>query len=252
MNIEDYYQHIFEDAKTTIDESLKFKNNLAKVHSFADDILIWYEILKHREEAVVLKNVASELQFAAFSLACGLYRQSFISLRIVLELSMATIFFSANELEFREWQQGNYDIYWSKLVGSKKIDEDNQNDLDQDNRGVLSKRWTKAFFPELEKDVTKYYTLAKTTYRKLSEFVHGNSYTWEKDNVQISFSKETFEIWIENFSNVSQIISFVLCLRFMKTLSNDDLHTLTLQGFFIEFLSDLPEIRKIIGLATEE
>lgn len=249
MNIEDYYQHIFEDAKTTIDESLKLKNNLAKVHSFADDILTWYEILKHREESVVLKNVASELQFAAFSLACGLYRQSFISLRIVLELSMATIFFSANELEFREWQQGNYDISWSKLVGSKKIDEDNQNGLEQDNRGVLSKRWTKAFFPELEQYVTQYYILAKKTYRRLSEFVHGNSYTWDKDSVQIFFNQETFEIWIQNFNDVSQIISFILCLRFLKTLSNHDLRTL--QGFLIEVIN-LPEIRDVIGLASEE
>lgn len=250
MNIEEYYQHIFEDTKTTIDQSLILKDQLAKVHSFADDILTWHEVLKHREESVILKNVASELQFAAFSLACGLYRQSFISLRIVLELSMATIFFSANELELREWQQGNYDIYWSKLVGSKKVDDEDQSDLDQDNRGVLSKRWTKAFFPDLEKYVNEYYKLARTTYRKLSEFVHGNSYTWGQDNVQISFSQETFNIWFENFSNVSQTISFILCLRFMKTLDKDDLNKL--QATLIDFFAHLPEIRNVIELAVEE
>ncbi len=109
MNIDQYYQDIFKNAKATMKESLRQREQLAQVHSFVDDILTWYQILSYREESVILKNIASELQFSAFSLACGLYRQSFISLRIVLESSLAAIFFSSYKLEFREWEKGNRD-----------------------------------------------------------------------------------------------------------------------------------------------
>lgn len=239
MNLHQYYGDIFESSSITMKESLKRDKELAKVHFFVEDLLTWYDVLKTRGEAVILKYAASELQLSALSLVSGLYRQSFTSLRLTLELSLSAIYFSANELDFREWEIGTRDIYWNQLVST------DDNDL-----GIFSQRWASGFFPELTGHVKTYNTLARETYRSLSEFVHGNAYTWEVNKAKIMFEEKLFNQWIDNFSNFSKIISFALCLRFMKHLDSSSINRL--EAHLLELLGHIREVQKIIGGPVEE
>ncbi|MDB9511429.1 hypothetical protein PN499_09575 [Kamptonema animale CS-326] len=239
MNLHQYYEDIFESSSITMKESLKRDNELAKIHSFVEDLLTWYDVLKTRGEAVILKYAASELQLSALSLVSGLYRQSFTSLRLALELSLSAIFFSSNELEFREWEGGTRDIYWNQLVST-----------DDNDAGIFSKRWASGFFPELTDYVKNYNTLARDTYRSLSEFVHGNAYTWELKEAKVVFEENLFNQWIDNFSNYSKIISFALCLRFMKHLDSSSINFL--EAHLHEFVGHITEVRKFLGWPVEE
>lgn len=239
MNLHQYYEDIFESSSITMKESLKKDNELAKIHSFVEDLLTWYDVLKTRGEAVILKYAASELQLSALSLVSGLYRQSFTSLRLTLELSLSAIYFSANELDFREWEIGTRDIYWNQLVNT-----------DDNDFGIFSQRWASGFFPELTDYVKNYNTLARDTYRSLSEFVHGNAYTWELKEAKVVFEENLFNQWLKNFSSSSQIISFALCLRFMKHLESSSINRLEVH--LLEFLGHITEVQKLIGGAVEE
>ncbi|PZV26701.1 MAG: hypothetical protein DCF12_08460 [Snowella sp.] len=236
MNIQDYYRQIAQKTKEAIEKSIPFESDLAKIYTFTEELLLWHEILKDREESSIIKNIASELQFSSVSLTSGLYRNAFVSLRIVLELSIATVFFSANELEFREWKSCKYDIKWGKLVRRK----DEQSD--SEGRDILSKRWAEAFFPELEIYIDLYRGKAIETYRDLSQFVHGNSQTWSSE-IEISFSEEQFKKWMKNFDQIVEIVSFCFCLRFLKCIESSQREKL--RSSLTEFSRKIPEIQNL-------
>ncbi|MCC5641903.1 hypothetical protein LC607_02775 [Nostoc sp. CHAB 5824] len=124
MDLQQYYQNIFDSSNKVMEESLQKENELAKIHEFVDDLLKWLIILQPRPESNVLEYVAAELQLSAFSLVSGLYRQAFTSLRLSLELSLGVVFFSANRLELAEWMGGNYDLVWSQLNREHPVLED--------------------------------------------------------------------------------------------------------------------------------
>ena len=88
---------------------------------------------------------------------------------------MASIHFSTNRLDSADWQRGVFDISWARLIDS--------------DQGVLSPRYANAFFPELKADIEEYREQAKTLYRTLSEFVHGNQYTGNSLRQALSITK---------------------------------------------------------------
>lgn len=94
--------------------------------------------------------------------------------------------------------------------------------IDVDN-GVLSKRYALAFFPGLQDNVHIYNSMSTTLYRELSEFVHGNAFTWELTKENLSFNNDLHTDWLSKFDTASTIISFALCLRFLKEVSKDAL-----------------------------
>jgi hypothetical protein len=245
MDLRQYYQSLISTSGATLNESLEKMNELAKVHAFADDLLTWHTVVHTRVGATVIKYAAGEIQLSALSLVYGLYRQAFISLRLSLELSLSAVFFSTNELEFREWEQGKRDIYWNQLIDIKPDVNNSDTNKSNTNNGIFSKRYSKAFFPELENIVTEYNNLAKDTYRNLSEFVHGNAYTWEMNTSSISFDEVLFDRWMNNFIKVSRIISFGLSLRFLKGLDTHEVNLL--EAHLKEYLGTISAIREVIG-----
>jgi hypothetical protein len=235
MDLHQYYRSLISSSEATLDQSLTRVNDLAKVHAFVEDLLIWNTVVHTRVGATVIKYAAGEIQLSALSLTYGLYRQAFTSLRLSLELSLSSIFFSTNELQFREWEQGKGDIYWSQLIDATS----------DTNSGIFSKRYAKAFFPELENIVSEYNSLSKETYRNLSEFVHGNAYTWEMSKSSIGFDEILFNAWISNFEKVSRIVSFGLTLRFLKTLYPHEVNSL--KAHLQEHLGTISAVRAVVG-----
>ena len=239
MDLNQYYQSLVLSSEATLNESVKRMDQLANVNTFVDDLLTWHRVIHTKVGATVIKYAAGEIQLSTLSLVYGLYRQAFVSLRLSFELSLSAIFFSNNELEFREWERGKRDIYWSQLI-------DTTNETDN---GVLSKRYAKAFFPELEGIVKEYNQLAKDTYRSLSEFVHGNAYTWEMNTSSVVFDQDLFNRWMDSFSHVSRVISFSLSLRFIKALEPHEISLL--EAHLQEYLGTIAAIRKIVGGTVE-
>lgn len=235
MDLNQYYLSLSDSSREILSISLEKVSDLAEVHTFVGDILMWHKILSGRVESIViLEYAASEIQVAAFSLVSGLYRQAFSSLRLALELSLSAILFSTNELEFREWQRGEKDIYWSQIIS--QAESGNQS-------GVFSQRYSKNFYPELERHLSLHNNLARSTYRKLSEFVHGNSETWSID-CNLEFRQQYFEMWISLFTDTSTVISFALGLRFLKQLNTSEIKHL--ETHLLDSLGHISEVRDFL------
>ena len=207
MDIVQYFSKINQSCQDVFEETLKNPGELGIVHDLSSSLYEWAEAIENGEEKKLLENVGNQIEVSALNLATGLYRQAFYSLRLSLELLLATIYFSVNKLDYMEWINGNGDIYWSKLK--------------DENNGVLSKRFAKAFFPELVENVEEYSTKTVTLYRKLSEYVHGNYETWQKEGPTIIQDKQLFEQYLAYIDTLKDISTFFLICRYLKTIPSD-------------------------------
>jgi hypothetical protein len=117
-----------------------FQDDAAGLHSFShgfiSDLERWHaDVLTGRPEHLVLASAISEYQFGLLAVAQGQYRQAFMALRLTLELLLATVLFSAHELELRIWLAGQKDLVWNALIDA--------------NHGPMSKTFVRAFYEAL-------------------------------------------------------------------------------------------------------
>ncbi|OLF39699.1 hypothetical protein, partial [Psychrobacter sp. Rd 27.2] len=164
MNIQEYFTKLNKESQAIFEKSILYNEQLGKAHHFASCIFEFSEYIPDPLEKNMFVTVSAQLESATLNLTVGMYRQAFASLRLALEMGLGTIHFSVHKMELNEWLDGRADIKWSSL-----IDEYN---------GVLSQRFAKAFLKELSGKIDDYRKQASSTYRKLSEFVHGNNETW--------------------------------------------------------------------------
>ena len=226
-------------SKSGLILTASFRSKIGRSHSvshnFISDFETWIGVLSGRLEGSLLKSALREYQFALLALAQGQYRQSFMALRLFLELALSSIYFSANELELREWLKGQKDIAWNSLV-----------DLD---KGVFSKRFVRAFYEGLADEAPHYGTIAAAVYRECSEFVHGNALTHDALPATLTFAEDVFTDWHAKALSVRLVVVFALCARYLKDLKDND-HKL-LEPHVIDSLGHIPAIRTIFGGVTE-
>ena len=86
----------------------------------------------------MFEQINSGLELGLFALVSGLYRQAYGSLRLAVELTAGVCWFSTHRLDLAEWQSGERDLIWKEITN--------------DEEGVLSPRFRKAFFPELTEE----------------------------------------------------------------------------------------------------
>jgi hypothetical protein len=204
-----FYLSLNEAARTSIEQATADPTELGNAQQQIDDLNCWGQVLTARPETVAFQNALQEATIGLFLLASGLYRSAFVSLRLFLELSLASVHFSVNRLELAEWLAGSRDIKWGALIDS--------------DEGILSVRYASAFFPELSDTVRTYNAIGLKTYRELSEFVHGNHQTWGGATGQIAFNAQLQSEWLSHFSSASVVVGYTLCLRFLKELARPDL-----------------------------
>lgn len=183
----------------------RLANRLNKSHSFIGDYGMWISCLESRPECTLYRRAISEYQFALLASVLGLYRQAFTSLRLCLELSLAGAYFSANELQLREWFRGDQDIRWASL-------KDHEN-------GVFSTRFVRAFYEQLVDIAPQYGETAEKIYRECSEYVHGNSFTHDLLSGRLEFNENVFIDWHGKAQQIHSIIIFVLCVRYLSDLN---------------------------------
>ena len=230
MNIQEYFCRLNEESQSIFKSSISEKEQLGKAHHFASCIYEFSEHIQDPLEKDMFVTVSTQLESATLNLTLGMYRQAFASLRLALEMGLGATHFSIHKIELSEWLDGRSDIKWSSLV-----DEEN---------GVLSKRFSNAFFKELTNEIVSYREKTILTYRRLSEFVHGNNETWVKSGLKISYNKELFDKYFIYLSTVSEVIIFIMTCRYIKRLDVSAIESLQ---FIPEELSHIPVVRELFG-----
>ncbi len=230
MNIQEYFSKLNEESQTIFKESILASGQLGRAHHFASCIYEFSEYIPDPLEKGMFVTVSTQLESATLNLTLGMYRQAFASLRLALEMGLGATHFSIHKMELNEWLDGRADIKWSSLV-----DEEN---------GVLSKRFSKAFFSELSNEMSSYRDKAISTYRKLSEFVHGNNETWVKSGLKVSYNKDLFDAYFIHLTAVSEVLIFITTCRYVKLFDDAALESLQ---FIPEELNHIPVIREVFG-----
>ena len=105
------------DFKTELDEniSMSLKENNKKLDKVSLNIEIVEEIVANinSEPQIILKEVIHDLISALYSGLQALYRNSYISLRSAIELSLVYVYFLDHNYDYFFWKQDKYDVKWS-------------------------------------------------------------------------------------------------------------------------------------------
>lgn len=230
MDIQEYFAKLNSDSQAVFEQSSTEKERLGTLHHLSSCIYEFSSFVPDAQEKELLEIVGAQLESANFNLTLGLYRQAFSSLRLGLEMGLAAVYFSAHKIDLHEWLDGRLDIKWSKLI-------------DKEN-GVLSKRFAKAFFSDLVDEVDPYLTKATETYRKLSEYVHGNNETWEESGIKLRYNNELFRRYCEYYQAVSEVVLFAAVCRYARLLDESARESLQ---FVPEQFSHISQIRGLFG-----
>lgn len=201
------FRQLHGQCTQTMETSLLGDNHaqLGEAYLFAGDLDVWRTALDGQMEARLIETASSEYVLAALNVCQGQYRNGFKGLRLVLELCLQSIHLSANLVLRAEWLRGEKDTIWAALV-------------DPDN-GPLSVRSCRGFFPELSEHVPHFRQLAQTLYRELSECIHGNVPNHIPLPTSLTFSQETFELWLSKAKSVRLVVHFAFTLRYLNDLS---------------------------------
>jgi hypothetical protein len=230
MDIKEYFIKLNDESQSVFNQSISNRDKLGKLHHLSSCIYEFSNSIHDQQEKIILETVSAQLESSNYNLIIGLYRQAFSSLRLALEMGLAAVYFSARKLELHEWLDGRMDIKWSKL-----IDEEN---------GVLSKRFTKAFFSEMTEEVEVYRNKAVTVYRRLSEYVHGNNETWTNGGIKLTYKDVFFDKYCEYYSVVSEVILFSVVCRYVKQFDDSERESLQ---FLPEEFNHILKIRELFG-----
>lgn len=236
MKAKEYYTAINKAAQGIFEESIYYCDFLGKVHDYSVSIQDWLKVIPPSQENQMIDHSLEQLEFSCLLLLSGIYRQAFASLRLALEELFGAIYFSAHKLDYLEWKNGSRDLNWQTVT--------------DENSGVLSKRFSNAFFPELSIHLEVQLKLTKALYRQLSEFVHGNYSTWERENPNLSINKKLIDEYKQKFCSVSLLAQFLLSLRFLKEVEKENLYKI--ESHVMDELQHIAEIRLIFGGAVEE
>ena len=230
MDIKEYFSRLNYESQEVFNQAILEKEKLGRLHHLSSCIYEFSGYLLDPQEKEILVTVSAQLESATLNSTLGLYRQAFSSLRLAFEMGLAAMYFSVNKLELHEWLDGRTDIKWLSLIDEKN--------------GVLSKRFAKAFFRECTEYIDEYRNKAISTYRKLSEYVHGNNETWEKGSLKLSFNQDLFDLYCDYYKSVSEVILFIAICRYMSLL--DETAREELQ-FIPEEFNHILKIRELFG-----
>jgi len=233
----DYYHRLHSECGEVLVKSIAADRHglQASSHALIMELESWVRTILARPESSVLAAATREYQFALLAVIQGQYRHAFAGLRSVLELALGTVYFSAQQLELREWQAGARDLNWNTLLG----EED----------GVLSARYAQAFFPALAHDIGPYRQKALNVYRMCSEFVHANVQTQELLPWHLAFKNAVYDRWHAEAAEAACIIVFTLCLRYLPEL-NQQIET-GLENSVLDRVGHVAAIRSMLGGTVE-
>lgn len=207
MNIQDYYKQLNKQTQSVFKSSIENTDILGLVHDLVINIDDWIKAIGSNSSKELLNNAIEQIDISCLLVLNGLYRASYTSLRLSLEMITSLVYFSAHDIEYRKWKQGGYDIKWSTIS-------------DPEN-GILSHRFINIYFPNSELKHQKYLEKLKYIYRKLSEMVHGNFHTWKYQKQALEKDKDHLKLYTETIKEITTITNYVLSIRFLEELTHE-------------------------------
>jgi len=238
LSCEQYYRQLHSSCGGVLAQSFEADKTSqhAAAHQFRADLTRWYEVLEGRPERDLILAALSEYQFALLAVVFGQYRQSFMSLRLSLELLLGCVHFSANELKLRLWMRGSQDIVWSSLIDKES--------------GVFSKSFVRVFYEDLVDLSLQHGAIAEKVYRECSEYVHGNANTHSTLDGKVTFQEQAFQDWHQKAKAVRLASSFALCARYVQLLEPEK--RVQLETILLDNLGHISAVRAILGAPVEQ
>lgn len=234
MDLIEHYRVLIRNTDTVMDMMVD-TNGASEALIASHNYLLDYDVLKmaiaERPESTVFDSAVKEYQFALFALVSGQYRHAFGGLRLFFELMLATVQFSAHEVDYRMWVKDAKDINWNSLKDPQS--------------GVFSVNFIRAFNPEFSESAKQYSAIAETVYRECSEFVHGNAGTHAILPSDITFQKEAFFSWHEKATTMRLAIIFAFSARYLNYVT--DKATIRMEPIITDILGNLPPVQAIFS-----
>lgn len=227
-----HYTRILAKSQTALGA---FENDNEKLtlftvaHNDAEDLDLLDKLLTDRIESTMFQLARTEYQHALYSASFAQYRQAHVSLRLFLELSLCSIFFSAHEIDVRLWLKGAKDSNWQSIISKEN--------------GVFSKHFIGAFFDEMKEHGDQYNTLASKIYRECSEFVHGNRKSYAGIDSDILYNSDMLETWADRADTARLIVKFAFLCRYLSEASTDV--KIELENLALESFGDLVAVQSI-------
>lgn len=204
---------------------------LAQQFVFGAELEPWLSALAGRPEQALYEIAHREYFIAMLNLAQGQYRNAFKGLRLVLELHLQGILLSTDPIGLSEWLRNAKDTSWTAIVDEEK--------------GVFSPRFAKAFFPALEDRMGAYRGVAKAIYKELSETTHGNVANAIHLPDSIGFSEDAFATWCEKAETVRSTVHFGLTLRYLSEFDGE--RTGLVETMLLDRLGSVAAVRERLG-----
>lgn len=236
MKVNEYYQKLNDETTKIFSQSLERTEIQSFVMDLKSNLNDWYKTTSKVESSNMLRNAVEELDISCLQLMQGLYRSAFASLRLCLEMVCASLYYSAHDIQYKEWLNGSQDLIWSQLTCS--------------DNGIFSIRFSKAYFPEISDHLSSLSTKTKTLYRTLSEMVHGNSNTWNFEKPNLKFNELVRKDYLKFLNELAIIANFGYCLRYLNSLEHHQIDAV--EHHIIDRLNTYNEIRKKIGGPADE
>ncbi|MFF5994426.1 hypothetical protein AAGS61_06675 [Lysinibacillus sp. KU-BSD001] len=206
-----YTKKVFEDniiknvqqiVSTTVE-----RNNIMPLVDIIDSTFEILEGIKKFDLEIgeFWNEITSDIIASINSATSGFYRQGIITLRSVLELGCMSLFYYDHRVEFHLFKE--HDAIADKYV-SKLIREYN----------FFTTKYINAFcknIREIENKEDSVSNYLGTTYKKLSDIVHGRYKTLtKKETLKIEYSQEYFSDFIKHLNSVLSILATMYILRF--------------------------------------
>lgn len=207
MDVKAYYAELFATANSVLTDQLAsdLREEFIQAHNFTNDFWHMHAEIKGRPEGQALTFAIREYEAALLALSIGQYRHAFAGLRLFFELGLATVRFSAYEIEYRLWSRDTKDINWSTLK--------------DEQTGVFAHNFIIAFnegFAELGK---QYKAIAESAYRECSQYVHGNASTHSLPATKLNFDHDLAEAWISRAKSIRLAFTFAFVARYLNNIN---------------------------------
>lgn len=216
----DTYKEILTLGTSALDDlsqDVERLRNFISTHNEIADFNTLKYLVGVRPEIDMYEKALVEYQRSLAFASTGHYRQANGSLRLFAELALSAVLFSANEIHLRLWLKGQKDINWNSIVC-----------LDN---GIFSKNFINVFFAELSEYGRQYQAIAAGFYRECSEFIHGNSKSYQTGH-QIAFNAELFDDWHGRVGSVTRVVKFAYLCRY--TLFAEDSTLIKIEAIVLE------------------
>ncbi|MEW9533896.1 hypothetical protein [Microbispora sp. NPDC049125] len=221
--------HIEQAAKSVEQE-------INRVLHLEADFAVWLHVLGERPEVQQLRSAHQDFGLAFYAAMSGLYRQAFSSLRSFLEVTAGAAYLSSLEFKRRQWINGKLDISWSAIISSED--------------GIYSTAFLWEFCPEAIPEQGEMVASLKNSYRRCSEYIHGNVAASQMLPPDISFKEELMKEWLSVAASILGSMIHCFMVRYYKDLSK--FQKQAVEASLEDHFSHLASIRTLLGLPVEK